>query len=118
MVRGRLQVGGRRARGLRSPPEEPDGAHGPVLEGQDRGIRRPLSGEEEQARVRAGVRARAQLAISVHVHAQLRARERGPGEASARVVRGGDAPVAERAASDFLARVGGELKVTEPCNTA
>ncbi len=39
---------------------------------------------------------------------------RGPGEAPARVVGGGDAPVAERAAPDLLARVGGELKVTEP----
>jgi len=54
MVRGRLQVGGRRARGLRSPPEEPDGAHGPVRQGGDWGVRRPIPGDEEQARVRAG----------------------------------------------------------------
>ncbi|MCI4460629.1 MAG: hypothetical protein JHC24_00175, partial [Thaumarchaeota archaeon] len=39
-------------------------------------------------------------------------------EASAEVERGGDAPMAERAAPDFLARIGGELKVTEPSSPA
>jgi hypothetical protein len=53
-------------------------------------------------------------AVSVHVHAGLRVRGRGPGEAPAGVEGGGDAPVAGRAAPDPLARVGGELKVTEP----